>query len=197
MQSVRRTVGMLGLAAVLAGSASAQETRGIVIQGNAGIHHGLLTLDRNGTYNTDTGLTFGGALGYQITQNLVFRADVNYASTPINFNGAPLGSDLTRLYAAGVAQIQFPGHSVNPYFLVGAGAVFLNQHATAEPKQTKGAGLVGSGLGFGLGGGLSLFGETRVYVYQARGFVGNALTDPRVQLDWTFGGGLSYAFGSK
>jgi len=197
MQSVRRTVGMLGLAAVLAGPAMAQGSRGIILQGNAGIHHGMLKLDRNGTYNTDTGLTFGGALGYRIAENLVFRADVNYARTPINFNGAPLGSDLTRLYAAGVAQIQFPSASINPYVLVGGGAVFLDQHATAEPKQTKGAGLVGAGIGFSVGGGLALFTESRIYVYQARGLVGNALTDPRVQLDWTLGGGLSYAFGSK
>lgn len=197
MQSVRRTVGILGLAVVLAGPAMAQEVRGITIQGNAGLHHGVLKLDRNGTYNTDTGLTFGGALGYRLGTNLGLRAEVNYAKTPINQLGVPIGSDLTRLYASLVAQVQFPSGSISPYVLVGGGAVFLNQHATADPKQTVGHGLVGAGLGYSLGGGLSLFVESRMYVYQSRGLVGNAPTDPRVQLDWTLGGGVAYAFGSK
>ena len=208
MRSVRRVIGVLGLAAGLAGPAAAQDaakgtdqgaaqgTHQVTLQVGAGGLHGLAKLDRSGAWDTKTGVSIFGSAGIQLGNNLVVRADVDYAKTPIQFQSADFGLDLTRVFASAVAQLQLPSGSLNKYLLVGGGAAFLNQHTSADPKQTVGTGIGGAGLAYQFGkSGVSLLAEGRLYVYQTRGLIGNQTGAPKVQFDASFGGGLSYAIG--
>ena len=195
MQVIRRAFGISCLAACLAAPLRAQDSRELVLQVNGGAIHGLASIDRNRVYDTETGLSLSGSLGVKVIDRLVARADVNYAKTPLRFHGAELGSDIDRLFASLIAQIQFPGSSgLNPYVLAGGGAVFLNQHATTDPKKTVAHFLTGLGLGYRIGQtGVSMHAEGRVYLYQPRGLVGGDRDESRFQGDLAFSAGLSYA----
>lgn len=197
MHSARRTIGVLGLAASLAAPAMAQDSKELVIQVRGGGLASLAPLDRNGAWDTKMSASFSGGVGLRVVDRLVARVDVAYAASPIQFRGADFNADLTRLFASAMAQIQFPRSSgLNPYFLLGGGITFLNQHTTADPKKQAGHAVGGAGVAYRLGGGgLSILAEGRVYVYQARGMVGSSLENPRVLWDGSFGAGLSYAFG--
>ena len=196
MRFVGRAVGVLGLGAVLAGPLGAQDTRELFFQVNGGGLRSLSTLDRGGIYDTKTGAGFSGSLGVKIVNRLAVRADLSYAKTAIRFSGAEFGADFDRVFASLVAQLQFPSENgLNPYVLAGGGAAFLNQHATVDPKKTVGHFVGGTGLAYRIGKtGLSVLGETRVFLHQPRGLLGNALSDQRVQWDLFFGFGVSYAF---
>jgi hypothetical protein len=196
MQRVRRVVGMLGLAAVLAAPAAAQEAGTVTLQATGGGVHGLAKLDPNGIYDTKTGLGLSGSVGYQVIRSLVARADVSFSKGAIRASGADYGADLNRVFVSAMAQLQSPSASgLNPYLLIGGGVTLLNQHATIEPKKTLAHGVGGAGLAYQLGkSGVSILAEGKVYLYQARGLVGNSADQQRVQFDASFGGGLSYAF---
>jgi hypothetical protein len=195
MHAIRRAVGILGLAASLSAPLAAQDSREIMLFANAGGTRSLTSLDRNNVYDTGTGVGFGGGIGVKVIDRLVMRADVNYARTPVAFHGADLDTDLDRLALSLIAQIQFPSASgLNPYVLAGAGALFLDQHATVDPKKTLGHFLTGLGLGYRLGGsGVSIFTDGRLYMYQPRGLVGGDRHEARFQADFLFSAGLSYA----
>jgi opacity protein-like surface antigen len=195
MQAIRRAVGILGLAASLSAPLAAQESREIMLFANAGGMRSLTSLDRNNVYDSGTGLGIGGGLGLQLIDRLVVRADFNYSKTPVTFQGIELDSDFDRLALSLIAQIQFPSAGgLNPYVLAGAGALFLDQHTTVDPKKTLGHFLTGVGLGYRLGGsGLSLFTDGRLYMYQPRGLVGGDRDETRFQADVLFSAGLSYA----
>lgn len=86
-----------------------------------------------------------------------------------------------------------PESALRPYILAGGGVGFLNQHTTVKRKQTRGLLVGGLGLGYRVGSTpLSITLESKVYLYQAKGLIGSALSDSRVQADALFGLGLSY-----
>lgn len=196
MRCVRRVVGMMALAMPLAAPAMAQESGTVTIQATGGGVHGLAKLDPNGIYDTKTGLGLSGSVGYQVIRTLVARADVNYSKGAIRASGSDYGADLNRVFASVMAQLQSPSSSgLNPYLLIGGGLTLLNQHTTIEPKKTLAHGVGGAGLAYQLGkSGVSILVEGKVYLYEARGMVGNSSDQQRVQFDASFGGGLSYAF---
>ena len=209
MRSVRRVIGVLGLAADLAGPAAAQEAakgaakddaaqgaHQVTLHVGAGGLHALAKLDRSGAWGTNSGVSVFGSAGIQLAENLVVRADVDWARSEIQFQGVDFGFHLSRIFATAIAQVQLPSGSLNKYLLVGGGAAFLNQHTSADPKQTVGTGIGGAGVAYQLGkSGVSLLAEGRVYLYQTRGVIGNQTGAPRVLWDASLGGGLSYAIG--
>jgi hypothetical protein len=200
MQSVRRIIGVLGLVAAVAGPALAQDAaqgaHQVTLHVGAGALHALAKLDRSGAWGTNSGVSIFGSAGIQLAENLVVRADVDWARSEIQFQGVDYGFHLSRIFATAIAQVQLPSGSLNKYLLVGGGAAFLNQHTSADPKQTVGTGIGGAGVAYQLGkSGVSLLAEGRVYLYQTRGVIGNQTGAPRVLWDASFGGGLSYAIG--
>jgi hypothetical protein len=202
-------IGVLGLAAGLAGPAAAQEAakgaakddaaqgaHQVTLHVGAGGLHALAKLDRSGAWGTNSGVSVFGSAGIQLAENLVVRADVDWARSEIQFQGVDFGFHLSRIFATAIAQVQLPSGSLNKYLLVGGGAAFLNQHTSADPKQTVGTGIGGAGVAYQLGkSGVSLLAEGRVYLYQTRGVIGNQTGAPRVLWDASLGGGLSYAIG--
>jgi hypothetical protein len=194
MQYVRRSFGAAALAICLAGTAAAQGSRELFIQATAGGLHGLASFNRRGVYDTNASLGLSGAVGVQMVDKLVVRGDLAYSKSPIEFHGAETGSDFTKVFGSALFEIRpLPESAFRPYILAGGGVGFLNQHATVKPKQTRGLLVGGLGLGYRVGSTpLSITLESKVYLYQAKGLIGSALSDSRVQADALFGLGLSY-----
>ena len=194
MQYVRRSFGAAALAMCLAGTAAGQSSREVIIQATAGGLHGLASFNRHGVYDTNASLGLSGALGVRIADKLVVRGDVAYSKSPLEFHGAEIGSDFTKVFGSVLFEIRpLPAAAFSPYVLAGGGVGFLNQHATPNPKQTRGLVVGGVGLGYRVGSTpLSINLESKVYLYQAKGLLGSALSDSRVQADALFGLGLSY-----
>jgi hypothetical protein len=194
MQYVRRSFGAAALAMCLAGAAAAQGSRELVIQATAGGLHGLASFNRHGVYDANASLGLSGAVGVEIVDKLVVRGDVAYSKSPLEFHGAEIGSDFTKVFGSVLFEIRpLPAAAFRPYLLAGGGVGFLNQHTTANPKQTRGLAVGGLGLGYRVGSApLSLNLESKVYLYQAKGLVGSAHSESRVQADALFGVGLSY-----
>jgi hypothetical protein len=194
MPCVRRSFGAAALALCLAGSAAAQGSRELVIQATAGGLHGLASFNPRGVYDTRTSLGLSGAVGVKVVDRLVARGDLAYSKSPIEFHGAEIGADFTKVFGTALFEIRpLPESALMPYILAGGGVGFLNQHTTAKPKQTRGLVAGGLGLGYRVGSTpLSITLESKVYLYQAKGLIGSALSDSRVQADALFGVGLSY-----
>ena len=194
MQYVRRSFGAAALAICLAGTAAAQGSRELVVQATAGGLHGLASFSRHGVYDTKASLGLSGAVGVQLVDKLVVRGDVAYSKSPIEFHGAEIGNDFSKVFGSALFEIRpLPESALRPYVLAGGGVGFLNQNTTATPKQTRGLLVGGVGLGYRVGGTpLSINLESKVYLYQAEGLIGSAHSDSRTQADALFGLGVSY-----
>ncbi len=82
----------------------------------------------SGQYDTDTGYTAGGALGYNLSRFLSVEGEVAYRSNEINIPAAAISGDddLNALSLMGNVVLKAPGASgFTPYAGVGAGGVRL------------------------------------------------------------------------
>lgn len=177
-----------------AGTAAAQSSHEMIVQAAGGGLVGFSDLAANQAYDTKAGAMVDGSVGVRLDSHLIARADLAWSRAAIRFQGADFGANLNRMYTSVLAEFPFRAGAVSPYLLAGGGLVFLNQHATTQPKRTFGQAVAGGGIGYQLGkSAASLYLEGRVYFHQPTGLIGNAPDESRMQFDGSVGAGLSYA----
>ncbi len=197
MRNVRRAVGIFGLAVVaMAAPAEAQSVGGFSVRAYGGGLSTLSSMDLNKVYDAKFGTGFGGGLGYQVTDIFSLRADANVTSAELQVHGVDQGSNLERTFLSAIAQFQLPRDRIRPYLMTGLGAVRRTDESSAAPERWEGHWLAGLGIDVPLGGsGLSVTGESRMYLYQTKGLVNNPVSQKRVMTDAAVSAGLVYRFG--
>jgi opacity protein-like surface antigen len=192
-----------GLIALLAGApAGAQEEgqrdRGVVLSVGGGGFSPLTELDDPGDVDFRTGYRVGGGLAYEFNRYVAVRGNFNFARSEgrdIRTGLSPLrGNKFNRfLYDADI-QLGYPlSGGAKPYVFVGGGAITISPDTTPEQDSfTKGAGKFGVGLSYQIprsNVGLYVEGAGWLYKWDRYGF-------DKTQFDTTWGGGISYRFGS-
>jgi Outer membrane protein beta-barrel domain len=192
-----------GMMVLLAGApASAQEELergpGVVFSVGGGGFSPLTELDELGEVDFRTGYSLGGSLAYEFNRYWAIRGNFAFARSEGRATADGLspiaGSKFNRFIYDADVQVGYPfSGGVKPYVFVGGGAITVDPDTTPEVDTfTKGAGKFGVGVSYQIPRSnvrLYIEGAGWVYKWDRYGF-------DKTQFDTTWGGGISYRFGS-
>jgi len=194
MRNIGRIVTGLVLVGAFASPALAQSQHQLSLHLSGGAMSGFTDLSNGGYYDTKAGKAIAGGLSYQLNNTIALRADAAYGSSPIRFQGNTFGSEFNRVFMSAMVQVPLRDHSPSPYVMLGGGAAFLHHSPETLPDRTVVHGMGGGGVAFKLGKTpASVFVEGRMYVYRAKGLIGNRPDQSHGELDGSIGVGISYA----
>jgi opacity protein-like surface antigen len=185
---------VLGLAVV---QPAAAQDRALNLSVWGGGLNGLASLDGPGTADFKrTGYNVSGRVGVDLNRYLGFQGSLTHARNELEVDDVRTGADMARTFYDASVRVRYPTQfGLQPYALIGAGAVTLHPVGTNDADATKPAGTVGLGLEYGIPG--TSFGfllEGRGWLYELSDVGGSFADYDKTQFDMTWSAGLSYRF---
>jgi opacity protein-like surface antigen len=188
---------LLGAAAAgrLAGQIKPQGVSLLAYGGGYSALYNVYNLNSGSTDDFKLGFGLGGGAEVRLHEHLAARLTLTGAQSRLRINGAEVWSYLNRYYVGLDAKLRYPlSNGLEPYGLVGGGAVLLHDKGTSGGDQTQGFGHLGIGVARRVRAPFSLFLQGDGYFYSLSGLQGGALSAySSAQFDILWSAGVSWA----